>query len=652
MSSYDHVSTVLMQCSPLYSRPDLLKVDLMEVIANYGNFLTSTMSQDGQKFVALDGVIPVHHDGGTKRIQVELHLQNYPDDPPKLFVKQRGKYVLLSSTSRIQLPYLESWDESKSISTLMKHILLYFTKNFPYKEQDIERSIPVVNDPVRDLTLILNKHHKFLVKKSISPASAIFSGKDEVTGVRHEIFLKDIATSDNCLEFIKGKPSMMFESQSMVLQIQCATADIAKIVSACAVKAKYTHTGMLYSKSKHIYVFIRSSEMLRTPLTDKEGNIVVSKAYMETLLEEGKILKSKDNLRTIKFETILGEYLNFKREGIVEVHKPISNLNFQQDNSKSALSDLPANILYQVLILLPPTSLHNCRQVNKKLNDFIKEHIWRSNGSLRLLNQRLDNNWKKKLAHESTHTYNLDFEFPEIFAISDTAVAIHENYKGVQKLAIININNHGIWVIEEPKNDFTTVCIKMNSSLLALYKQRTVEDAVTKVYSINHRKVIFEMEIPHFLDMVIDSTSTDRKLVVLSSAKIRVFLVDTNFEHLSIYQVITTFDSKPVYPSFRNDFLFYAIQSKRTTVVVWRIDENTESVLHHLEILDFEAFAQVTGPRGNIHDILFHDNKFFVVACVEYETEVQSCLIRMIADNGLILRNFYFDDFFEGSFQN
>ena len=62
---------------------------------------------------------------------------------------------------------------------------------------------------------------------------------------------------------------------------------------------------------------------------------------------------------------------------------------------------------------------------------------------------------------------------------------------------------------------------------------------------------------------------------------------------------------------------------------------------------DFEQFARILGPRSNIHNVIFYENMFVIHACVEEEDTSQNCVIRVIAKDGSLRRQFFMDDFFE-----
>ena len=67
------------------------------------------------------------------------------------------------------------------------------------------------------------------------------------------------------------------------------------------------------------------------------------------------------------------------------------------------LLELPNLIIREILLLLPPKTLHNCRQVNKKFNEKIINLIWSTKYGRKRLIRRVQKNWANK-------TYNIFYD--------------------------------------------------------------------------------------------------------------------------------------------------------------------------------------------------------------------------------------------------
>ena len=98
-------------------------------------------------------------------------------------------------------------------------------------------------------------------------------------------------------------------------------------------------------------------------------------------------------------------------------------------NGNNNFEHLPCLVLENILLRLPADDLHSCRQVNKKMNNFIKNEIWGRKRNRKVLTKRLEENFrtsKYKTCSEKTITGNFSNLFVEI--VSSGKVLIRSYY--------------------------------------------------------------------------------------------------------------------------------------------------------------------------------------------------------------------------------
>ena len=120
-------------------------------------------------------------------------------------------------------------------------------------------------------------------------------------------------------------------------------------------------------------------------------------------------------------------------------------------NGNNNFEHLPCLVLENILLRLPADDLHSCRQVNKKMNNFIKNEIWGRKRNRKVLTKRLEENFrtsKYKTCSEKTITGNFSNLFVEI--VSSGKVLIRSYYDepiSQSTLLCYDVKNESMWSV-------------------------------------------------------------------------------------------------------------------------------------------------------------------------------------------------------------
>ena len=664
MTSTTELGRLLLECKPLYIRPDVVKHDVFKLV-NINRSFTASLKQckENEKDIVqfeINGDLPIHHEGRTKLLQLKIKLPaEYPVRPPVLELLAKNGSRLLLPSNQILLPSLYSWEQhSHCLVTVMKQSIVALSNTFPFQdiaEDVVNNPLPLFQipvDPVKEIVKLMNLHRDLFVKKSISSQYGVIQ-QNEVgdTFKRLSIYYKTDVHQEQIIttfESFGSKSLLSLQAEPMSIQVQCNSMAMAKCICAVALKVGYGNTGIVYAKSGNIYCIIRSADIIKIPLTTRNGNQIIPRSSLPLLLHQAYEVLVRDLKRSNEFRLLLLEKLNqanISRDVYIVNYPQLTNV--EEEELLPSLLTIPDNLLLTILREINITDLHPCRQVCKTLNNFISEKIWGSISGRQKMNEILDQNWSLKTFKESTHRFALNFHFPELLAISSSSFVVFENFKSFETLAVIDLSDEAIWVIEEPASRLSTVDIKLNQALLVLYKQKNYTEGILKVYSLKNRSVILETIILNFLELQIDNSSKEAEFLVLTREGIQVYNYNEEDDKMTIFQHKTEFVTKPLFANYFNKYLSYCYQTCSLRMVVMVINEEANTIEEYLNIEDFEDFAKISGPRSNIHNVIFYQKKFIIHACVEDEEGVQSCVFRAIFEYGILLGQYYMEDFYE-----
>ena len=606
------------------------------------------------------GEVPIHYNGSSKSVQIKILIpDSYPDTPPSLEVVP-GDNKLKGENLEIFLPGTYKWDyENNDLTNLMKEVISKFSEDFPFEDKNTSGlEIDNKEDPVLPIIKMLHQTKDIFVKKSVSNHISLLQGTDETSWKRlmktnnrqvsPEMFL-------NAINLATQKDSIALHVEPMYLHVQCKNINIAKLICALAIKSKYNNSGIIFASSGNIYVVVRSADNFKVPVTSSSGNLILTNETMSLILTEAKDLLKRDDLRAIQFQQALIPKFGIEENGNQKIlSESVSSVAEQcegaNNEAKPTLVGIPDNLLLHILDKLSPSCLHRCRQVCKKLNNFIVEKIWRSNSGLERREEILKQNWRERKYNMETNSYDVNFHFPELMSSSNSAYVLYENFKNRETLAVIDLHENSVWVIEEPQTRLTTSTIKLNETLLALYKQKDYSTGVIKVYSLKNRRAIYEANMDSFLELLVDEDSSEAVFLILTKDVIKVFVFDEFLQSVQTFQIEADFITRPLFNHYSDHNLSYGYQTSLLQMCVWRINFEEKTIEAKQNIEDFELFAGVAGPRSTVHNAIYFERKFIIHACV-YEEEgnesLQACVIKVMNEDGSFVRNFLMDDFYE-----
>ena len=114
---------------------------------------------------------------------------------------------------------------------------------------------------------------------------------------------------------------------------------------------------------------------------------------------------------------------------------------------------------------------------------------------------------------------SFDFRFPELVAENATSFILFSTSKGYENFAHYNIKTDKLWIIEEERSMFRTTNIRMNESIIILYKETRNNKGIMKVYSIENRRKIYNQDMIDLIDFVLDSRSNTKTVIVFYKDK-------------------------------------------------------------------------------------------------------------------------------------
>ena len=87
MSAIEEINLFLRNCMPLYQRPDITRDQILSVIHNYPNLRIETFQKGSDKSLKLSGPIPIHINGETNQVSIELIVNDsHPKETPELYI--------------------------------------------------------------------------------------------------------------------------------------------------------------------------------------------------------------------------------------------------------------------------------------------------------------------------------------------------------------------------------------------------------------------------------------------------------------------------------------------------------------------------------------------------------------------------------------
>ena len=180
-----------------------------------------------------------------------------------------------------------------------------------------------IDAPIVELTHYINKHCDMFTLSSCSGRIVILRESQSSDKIR-KAGCEWITVSHTDLDPSKGFDAfisrtrdpgcVVLKFEPFVLHVQCRSMIVAKQVHTAASEAGFRNSGLSVGKSGKIVVAVRSTHGLEVPLTDDEGNDMVSREYVEFVIKKSNTKLVENLERIIRFEDKLKEGLTIKIE--------------------------------------------------------------------------------------------------------------------------------------------------------------------------------------------------------------------------------------------------------------------------------------------------------------------------------------------------
>ena len=312
---------------------------------------------------------------------------------------------------------------------------------------------------------------------------------------------------------------------------------------------------------------------------------------------------------------------------------------------------LPDLVRVKIFLLLPGESLHRCRQVCHRWNNFIVEKIWKSNFARKQLEEELERNWgagSGDLKYDvSLEVYEPGLKHSDIMAATGDYLVIKKFYpKDFPNVAVANVITKDLWqVTMEPK--FSRDEVLINDSLLAIWSSSDLEDdagsysATVKVWSVESKEKLLERVVPKFYNLVFefDKSSSLPMIVLILEEKIEIL----SFDDTSISKCEFAFDVDVGYRWSFSNFVFPYIlhcfdqrqDDFKISIFVWKIDTKTNQIENHKSLPCIKNFHMTDENEV----VMLVSDAVYVSSCfVVAGYDERNCVVTILNDDGDFFR--------------
>jgi len=113
----------------------------------------------------------------------------------------------------------------------------------------------------------------------------------------------------------EGRPGcVVIKFEPFILHVQCRDIDAAKLVHTAAVESGYRNSGITLGRAGKVVAAVRSTHGLEVPISDEEGNLLVTKEFVTFILNKANSKLEENFDRLKKFEEKIHAYLNQKEQ--------------------------------------------------------------------------------------------------------------------------------------------------------------------------------------------------------------------------------------------------------------------------------------------------------------------------------------------------
>lgn len=148
-----------------------------------------------------------------------------------------------------------------------------------------------IDEPIRPLIEKLNSCQDYFSLSSCSGRVMIASKErnNEKQGLPWHSNLHHCPSVDELKSNLKGQNTIL-KYEPFILHVQCRDIGSAKLLLNEALQSGFRNSGLVPSKQGRCVLAVRSTLTLELPVTNAQGNVLISDAYVEVIQE---IIQSK-----------------------------------------------------------------------------------------------------------------------------------------------------------------------------------------------------------------------------------------------------------------------------------------------------------------------------------------------------------------------
>ena len=663
----EEINQILRQSKPLYRRPDIIRLHTQQLLLEYPELNASLAIRNNESKLEINGNIKIHHINESEYIKVRIIISDdYPSEKPLLFINNREnikikKSIIFTNMNEIDVPQTAKWSSYyRTLLYWMKQNIMLINNEYnkitfginQIRETDIRHTIfneiNKLNNTIQYTVLDVNLSKIYLEKQKNNETQNILTSNFDISK-------KDVLTALKKNETLKLSGEICLRFQPTYIKFICINLNFARMLLICANRSKYLDSGISFENNR-IMVTVRKNSSLKFPIANQKGKLIISKTYLNTILSETNRNISEDQNRLCTLLNAIKIILNDSRIQEIKLldknfetpTKIITETNTISKSNKIFMNllDFPNEIFQKIMLLLNGNTLRNCKSLNREWYDKIDNTIWKSLNAITKLNKKLENNWKTNNHSTEVKKLSFDFRFPELVAENATSFILFSTSKGYENFAHYNIKTDKLWIIEEERSMFRTTNIRMNESIIILYKETRNNKGIMKVYSIENRRKIYNQDMIDLIDFVLDSRSNTKTVIVFYKDKIEILFFETTGS-VKIHSKGIRIENKPLYPFYLEQnlsFVIYNESQDKHSLYIWSISPKSNTFVKFKYIHDLESFVSYNQNNSVLlHKVIFISPYIISHGC--YNEEYASyCCIRILDEDGSIIRNLMFND--------
>lgn len=200
-----------------------------------------------------------------------------------------------------------------------------------------------------------------------------------------------------------------------------------------------------------------------------------------------------------------------------------------------------------------------------------------------------------------------------------------------------------------PRGLWKKINIRLNKTLIAIYKEASNNRGKLKIYSIETRRLLLEEFTEDCHTIQIDSFSSRRMLVLIFKSKIQIIYFESTKSLPNKFKREISINKRPEFENLIGNYLSFGLHdfSKKTTsFYVWYINCESNHILSYKYISKLERETPNGSSNNIIHNAIYIPS-FIVTHVCTTSNDSNNCSISILSEEGIFLRNLIFNDHFE-----